>query len=153
MSTPWKISTAESGALNWLCFNPKQKRSHSRLYHPALLDTWRRRIMRLTGVRWRSLAACFASVLLSPAHVCPAQTLPPPTISPAVDQSCSTLLAAPALQKVFADVRADDSRVLEEHHHLSEIPAPPFKEKARANYFVTRLKALGLSDAYIDSEG
>jgi hypothetical protein len=58
----------------------------------------------------------------------------PTTISPAVDQACSTLLAAPALQKVFADVRADDSRVLQEHRHLSEIPAPPFKEKARANY-------------------
>jgi len=110
-------------------------------------------MMKLTDMRLRWLLVCFASVGLSYTHVCPAQTLPPITISPAVDQACSRLLAAPALQKVLADVRADDRRVLQEHRHLSEIPAPPFKEKARADYFVSRLKALGLSNAYIDSEG
>ncbi|XQU76851.1 Acetylornithine deacetylase/Succinyl-diaminopimelate desuccinylase [Cupriavidus sp. H18C2] len=53
----------------------------------------------------------------------------------------------------MADVRADDARALAELKTMTEIPAPPFKEKARAEYFVARLKALGLSDAHIDAEG
>ena len=36
---------------------------------------------------------------------------------------------------------------------LTEIEAPPFKEQKRAEAFLARLKALGLTDARIDSEG
>src|SRR5205814_9942868 len=34
-----------------------------------------------------------------------------------------------------------------------EIPSTPFKEQARAAYYVKRLREVGLSDAYIDREG
>jgi hypothetical protein len=88
--------------------------------------------MGLTGRRLRSLAAFFTSAGLLYAQFCPAQTLPPTTISPAVDQACSTLLAAPALQKVFADVKADDRRVLQEHRHPRTTGHCETHRKARA---------------------
>ena len=53
----------------------------------------------------------------------------------------------------MTDVRADDARALTELKTMTEIPAPPFKERSRAEYFVSRLKALGLADAHIDAEG
>ena len=54
---------------------------------------------------------------------------------------------------MLADVKGDDARTLRELTTLTEIPAPPFKEHARAEYFLSRLKALGLADARIDAEG
>src|SRR6185295_13311143 len=50
-------------------------------------------------------------------------------------------------------VKADDARTLQEVRTLTEIPAPPFKEGARAAAFLARLKELGLADAHIDKEG
>lgn len=81
------------------------------------------------------------------------QTLTVPQVSPQVDSSYTKLEASPLYKKLMADVRADDARALSELKTITEIPAPPFKEKARAEYFVSRLKALGLSDAHIDAEG
>lgn len=63
------------------------------------------------------------------------------------------LTAAPAIRKVLDDVKADHDRAMAELRTLVEIPAPPFKEQARAAYFLARLKELGLTDAYIDHEG
>ncbi|SDD62083.1 Acetylornithine deacetylase/Succinyl-diaminopimelate desuccinylase [Cupriavidus sp. YR651] len=82
-----------------------------------------------------------------------AQTLTVPQVSPAVDSAYTRLEASPLLKKVLADVQADDARALTELKTMTEIPAPPFKERARAEYFVSRLKALGLTDAHIDAEG
>ncbi|WP_042877186.1 M20/M25/M40 family metallo-hydrolase [Cupriavidus necator] len=82
-----------------------------------------------------------------------AQTLPLAPVSPAVDSAYTRLEGAPLLKKLMADVKADDARTLAELKTMTEIPAPPFKEKVRAEYFLSRLKALGLTDAHIDAEG
>lgn len=42
---------------------------------------------------------------------------------------------------------------VQEQFRLTEIPAPPFKEQERAEYYLERMRERGLSDAYIDSEG
>ena len=98
-----------------------------------------------------SLATATAiAAAIGPAH---AQTLDVPQVSPAVDSAYAKLEASPLYRKLMADVRADDARALAELKTMTEIPAPPFKEKARAEYFVSRLKALGLNDAHIDAEG
>lgn len=57
------------------------------------------------------------------------------------------------MKKLLADIKADDARTLGELKTMTQIPSPPFKERVRAEYFLSRLKALGLSDAHIDSEG
>jgi len=82
-----------------------------------------------------------------------AQTLTVPQVSPTVDSTYTRLEASPLITKLMADVKADDPRTLAELKTMTEIPAPPFKEKARAEYFLSRLKALGLSDAHLDAEG
>ncbi|MBS0341858.1 MAG: M20/M25/M40 family metallo-hydrolase [Proteobacteria bacterium] len=77
---------------------------------------------------------------------------PAPAIEPAVDQTVSRLMASPATQSVMQAVKSDHERTLVDLKVLTEIAAPPFKEKARAEAFLARAKALGL-DARIDAEG
>src|SRR6186997_216413 len=50
-------------------------------------------------------------------------------------------------------IRADQDRFVQDLVQLTEIPAPPFKEKARAEAFLKLLKRDGLSDVEMDAEG
>lgn len=100
--------------------------------------------MRRVAVTWVALAIAGAAQ---------AQLFKPGPIAPVVDQAVAGLLAAPAVRKVMEDVKADHERSLADLRLLTEIPAPPFKEQARAQAFLARLKALGLPDAAIDAEG
>ena len=77
----------------------------------------------------------------------------PTQVRPAVDQAYTQLLAAPQIQKLLEAVKADHERSIEDLKMLTEIEAPPFKEQKRAEAFLARLKALGLTDAKIDAEG
>ena len=70
-----------------------------------------------------------------------------------VDHAFQSILSAPAVIKALADIRADDARTFEEQKTVTEIPSPPFKEQARAAYYVKRLHEVGLGDATIDREG
>ena len=94
-----------------------------------------------------------ALALLTLACAARAQTFAPPVPVPAVEQGFEQLVAAPLVQKVLEGVKADHERSLADLKMLTEIPAPPFKEKARAERFLQRLKALGLPNAAMDSEG
>ena len=69
--------------------------------------------------------------------------------APAVD----ALLANPKIVKALDDIKADDGRTFEEQKRITEIPAPPYKEKVRAEYYQKRMQELGFKDATIDSEG
>ena len=80
------------------------------------------------------------------------QTRLAPAVAPDIDAAYTALLATPAIEKLLDDVRADDARTLAELRTLTEIEAPPFDERRRAQYFLDRAIALGL-DASIDSEG
>lgn len=77
----------------------------------------------------------------------------PTQIRPAVETAYTRLLAAPQVQKLLDAVRADHERSIEDLKLLTEIEAPPFKEQARAQAFLARMKALGIADAKIDAEG
>jgi tripeptide aminopeptidase len=77
----------------------------------------------------------------------------PTTVRPAVDQAYTRLLAAPAIQRLMESVQADHARSIQDLVLLTEIEAPPFKERPRAEAFLARMKALGLADAKIDAEG
>ena len=74
--------------------------------------------------------------------------------SPAADATpCRPSLAHPKVIKTLDDIKADDARALEEQKRITEIPAPPFKEKIRAEYYLKRMQELGFKDASIDGEG
>jgi acetylornithine deacetylase/succinyl-diaminopimelate desuccinylase-like protein len=63
------------------------------------------------------------------------------------------ILANPKIVKTLDDIKADDERAFAEQKRITEIPAPPFKEKVRAEYYQKRMQELGFKDASIDAEG
>ncbi|QHO74194.1 peptidase M20 [Bradyrhizobium sp. CCBAU 051011] len=63
------------------------------------------------------------------------------------------ILANPKIVKTLDDIKADDERTFAEQKRITEIPAPPFKEKVRAEYYQKRMQELGFKDASIDAEG
>ena len=71
----------------------------------------------------------------------------------AVETAFQAILANPKVARTLEDIKADDARTLAEQKRITEIPAPPFKEKVRAEYYLKRFQELGLKDASIDSEG
>lgn len=69
----------------------------------------------------------------------------------------SASLAAPAFAQdskaAETALAGDYDRIVAELITITEIPAPPFGEAARAAYFAQQFKALGLSEVAIDTEG
>jgi hypothetical protein len=72
---------------------------------------------------------------------------------PAVETAYQAILAHPKVIKTLEDIKADDGRTFDEQKRITEIPAPPYKEKIRAEYYLKRFGELGFKDATIDSEG
>ncbi|HSV61035.1 MAG TPA: M20/M25/M40 family metallo-hydrolase [Variovorax sp.] len=103
----------------------------------------------LSSLTLAVVALCAAQAAQAQAVVAPTPT----QVRPAVDQAYTQLLAAPQIQKLLEAVKADHERSIEDLKMLTEIEAPPFKEQKRAEAFLARLKALGLTDAKIDAEG
>ncbi|MET3178121.1 UNVERIFIED_ORG: acetylornithine deacetylase/succinyl-diaminopimelate desuccinylase-like protein [Variovorax guangxiensis] len=83
----------------------------------------------------------------------PAVAPTPAQVSPEVDRAYTQLMASPAIQKLLDAVKADHERSVEDLKALTEIEAPPFKEQKRAEAFLARMKAFGLTSAKIDAEG
>jgi tripeptide aminopeptidase len=63
------------------------------------------------------------------------------------------LLADPTVQAALAAAQRNEPAILEEQVRLCEIPAPPFKEQARAEAYRRAFEALGLERVRIDAEG
>ena len=72
---------------------------------------------------------------------------------PAPAPDLEAILANPKVAKTLDDIKVDDERTFAEQKRITEIPAPPFKEKVRAEYYLKRMQELGFKDAAIDSEG
>ena len=58
-----------------------------------------------------------------------------------------------SVQQAFTALERENAWTLEQQVSLCEIPAPPFKEAARAAVFRDRLIALGVQQVHIDKEG
>jgi acetylornithine deacetylase/succinyl-diaminopimelate desuccinylase-like protein len=63
------------------------------------------------------------------------------------------ILASPAYKTAVATIDKEHGRIVEDGIKLTEIPAPPFKEEARAKAYEKMFKEVGLSDVKIDEEG
>jgi tripeptide aminopeptidase len=70
-----------------------------------------------------------------------------------MEAATQSLLANAAVTKTLADIKADDDTAFVEQKRITEIPAPPYKEKIRAEYYLKRMQELGFKDASIDGEG
>lgn len=71
----------------------------------------------------------------------------------AVGAAHEAVLADPRVARALDAIRADDARTFDEQKRIAGIPSPPFGEKARAAYFLQRLREAGLADAALDAEG
>ncbi|MCX7781626.1 MAG: M20/M25/M40 family metallo-hydrolase [Negativicutes bacterium] len=78
---------------------------------------------------------------------------PAPVISPETEAAYSKIASLAAVKKGLDFIAKDDANTLNDQKTIVAIPAPPFKEKVRAEYYMKRLQALGLKDVKMDSEG
>src|SRR4051794_34910791 len=99
----------------------------------------------------RTIAATAAIIMMAGliSRQASAQTSP----AAAIETAMQAILSDPKANKALEDIKGDDERALAEQKRITEIPAPPFKEKVRAEYFLKRMQELGFKDASIDSEG
>jgi tripeptide aminopeptidase len=71
----------------------------------------------------------------------------------AAEAPADKLVRNTRVKQALDRIKSDDALTLREQIELAEIPAPPFKESARAQEYLRRMQALGLKNAHIDSEG
>jgi acetylornithine deacetylase/succinyl-diaminopimelate desuccinylase-like protein len=71
----------------------------------------------------------------------------------AAERSRQAIVADTRVQAALAQIKKNDATTLREQTAIAQIPSPSFKEAVRAKDYLSRLRALGLSDATVDSEG
>jgi tripeptide aminopeptidase len=76
-----------------------------------------------------------------------------PHAQPAPNDAVQRLLGGAPFKQAAAFIQSDYDRFVRELVALTEIPAPPFKEQARAKAFAQMLRESGLSEVEIDPEG
>jgi acetylornithine deacetylase/succinyl-diaminopimelate desuccinylase-like protein len=76
---------------------------------------------------------------------------PTTTLAPA--QMIRELLNAASVRRAFALFEARAGEITEEQIRICTIPAPPFGERARAEYLCELFRGCGLMKAYLDAEG
>jgi tripeptide aminopeptidase len=69
------------------------------------------------------------------------------------NKAVARMVASPAFKAAAAKLDADFDRTVADIVTLTEIPAPPFKEEARAKAYLEMLKAHGLTNVEMDAEG
>ena len=98
------------------------------------------------------LRVLLTAVMLATTSAAVAQTELPP-IPPAVEESYAKLAAHSEVAAALAALKSAGARMFEEQVRINEIPAPPFKEQLRAEYYLKKMRETGLPGAYIDKEG
>ena len=88
----------------------------------------------------RILILCFLTISTSAAAQTP-------------DAAVERILGSAEFKRAATFIDGDYDRFVRELIALNEIPAPPFKEAARAKAFLAMLKESGLADVEMDAEG
>ena len=77
----------------------------------------------------------------------------PPLAAQTPEARVRDVISAQAFKDAVAFIESDQDRFVRELITLTEIPAPPFKEAARAKAFMAMLQQHGLADVDMDGEG
>src|SRR5229473_8054734 len=109
--------------------------------------------MRRLQMRVSLTRSIFAAALLLAGTPLAKQACAQTPAGSAVEAAYQAILANPKVIKTLEDIKADDATAFAEQKRITEIPAPPYKEKVRAEYYLKRFQELGFKDAAIDSEG
>ena len=75
------------------------------------------------------------------------------TQAPTPEAAVKAVVDSPKFKAAMAALDKDHDRLVSEIIQLTEIPAPPFKEEARARAYLAMLKAHGLTSVEQDAEG
>ena len=97
--------------------------------------------------RWIGLALLFLATVAS------GQTGAEVVIDDRYFEEIAAIRTDPAVQQAMRHILALERRHRDELIELTEIPAPPFKEQARAARFAEMLREAGLTDVVIDEVG
>jgi hypothetical protein len=92
------------------------------------------------------------TLLLAAALACAAPALHA-QVSREAAAEVERVTASARYKAAMAALSADHDRIVAENIALTEIPAPPFKEAAKAKAFLDLFAKLGLADVGIDAEG
>jgi tripeptide aminopeptidase len=76
-----------------------------------------------------------------------------PLVAQSPDAVVRGLVDGPKFTQAAAFIQSDQERFVRELIALTEIPAPPFKEQARAQAYMKMLREHGLADVEMDAEG
>ncbi len=74
-------------------------------------------------------------------------------VAPEIEQTLRRIARYAPVAKTLALIKDSGERMFEEQVRITEIPAPPFMEHERAEYYLKRLRAAGLADADFDDAG
>ena len=102
---------------------------------------------------FRSLMFVVSVCCWLPLTVAPAQSIDTPDIAAEYRQEAEALRNNAAVKAAFAHILALEPRHRKELIELTEIPAPPFKEEARAARYAEMLREAGLDNVMIDEVG
>jgi tripeptide aminopeptidase len=95
----------------------------------------------------RPMIACALAVIASTAALA---AEPAPTVSAAHAKVVQAIKAKPAFKAAIAELDREHERWVENIVRLTEVPAPPYKEAARAKLYAEMFGAAGLSEVEID---
>lgn len=98
------------------------------------------------------LSALSLSAALAACAPVSAPSAPAPLSAPAPADSASPD-TSPAVRALLDSLRAHDDWLVQQQISICQIEAPPFKERRRAEDFVGRFRALGYTNARLDSIG
>ncbi|MCA2996310.1 M20/M25/M40 family metallo-hydrolase [Gemmatimonas sp.] len=97
-------------------------------------------------------ALCVSLLAAAPAPLL-AQAKPAAAKPTPLEASVDRLAKHPAVTASFAALQTENAWTLDQQASICQIPAPPFKEQARAAEYAKRFRELGVQNVRIDKEG
>ncbi|AMW05166.1 M20/M25/M40 family metallo-hydrolase [Gemmatimonas phototrophica] len=96
-------------------------------------------------------ALCVSLLAAAPVALT-AQAKPQSKASP-LEATMDKLATHPTVAAAFKSIQSDNAWTLDQQASICQIPAPPFKEQARAAEYAKRFRELGVQNVRIDKEG
>ena len=78
---------------------------------------------------------------------------PVPVVSPEAEAGFAKIMLEPKVKQGLEFIKNDQAGTIADQKTIVAIPAPPFTEKVRGEYYQKRLQAMGLNNVKMDSEG
>lgn len=100
-----------------------------------------------------TVTGLLTALLVGTSQAAPTKGDEPFELSPEVVQAYEQLEQNPGVQQGRAFIEADHQQTVQDQITITEIPAPPFTEDERAQYYLGRLTELGLEEVQQDAEG